>query len=133
MPGITPNEGETLIANILYARDLTDRAADLEIGLFTNTTVDETTGIVDITEPTGGGYARKDLLDGEWSITGGTAEYADKVWTVTGTDYSAPVYGYFIVTKGTTPRLLHIQVDNNGPRAMTVGADYTISPNNVVD
>ena len=43
MAGFTPNEGEALIADIICKRVLTDRPADLELGLFTNAAADETT------------------------------------------------------------------------------------------
>ena len=57
MAGFTPNEGETLIAQLLHQRIHADRDATLELGLFTGSpgeTITEST----IAEPTGTGYAR---------------------------------------------------------------------------
>ena len=36
MAGFTPNEGKAALANLACKRFLTDRDADLELGLFTN-------------------------------------------------------------------------------------------------
>lgn len=134
MPGITPNEGEHVIAEMVYSRSLTDRDADLELGLFTNTTVGETTTLATINEPTGGGYARKTLTDASWSVSGDTAQYATQTFTATSTDYSALVYGYFIATKsaGGVPRLLHVEVDPNGPRDINAGDSYEIDLSSTV-
>ncbi len=135
MAGFTPNEGETLIAEILYKRDLTDRDADLELGLYTNTTgVDETITEATITEPTGGGYARKDLTDASWTVNGDEATYAQQTFTASGSDYSAAVQGYFIATKssGGTKRLLHVEDDPDGPFSITDGDSYNVDLSNTV-
>jgi len=134
MAGITPNEGEHVIAQLIYAQDATDRDADLELGLFTNSSVSETTALSAITEPTGGGYARKTLTDGSWTITADTATYASQTFTASGSNYTGSVYGYFIATKSAsgTPRLLHIEVDSSGPYTITDGDSYQIDLSNVV-
>ena len=41
MAGFTPNEGETLIAQVIHQRIHADRDATLELGLFTNAAADE--------------------------------------------------------------------------------------------
>lgn len=51
MAGISPDEGETLRGNVVLKRVLTDRDANLELGLFTNTTAPETITEAAITEP----------------------------------------------------------------------------------
>jgi len=38
------------------------------------------------------------------------------------------VYGYFIATTGTTPRLLAIEVDAAAPLSITAGGSYSITP-----
>ena len=134
MAGFTPNEGENLVANILYKRTLTDRDADLELGLFTNASVDETTTHAAVTEPTGGGYARITLTDASWSVTADTASYAQQTFTATGSAYVGTVKGYFVATKaaGGTKRLLHIEVDASGPYTMNTNDTYKITLNNSI-
>lgn len=135
MAGLTPNEGENLIARIIYMRSLVDRDANLEIGLFTNSTgVDETIALGAITEPTGGGYARQDLVDANWTVTNDQATYPQITFTATGSAYTGSVYGYFIATKaaGGTPRLLHVEIDATGPYTISENSSYQINLQNTV-
>lgn len=129
MAGFTPNEGEELIGQVIHQRTHVNRAADLELGLFTDATPDETMTHAVIAEPTGGGYARKDLTDASWVQTADVASYAQQTFTCTGTDYSADVYGYFIASKGTAQKLLYIEIDGNGPYDINVNDTYKITPN----
>jgi hypothetical protein len=128
MAGILPNEGETLVANLLLKNADADRGTDLSLGLFTNTTAPETITAATLTEPTGGSYARKTLTDGSWTVTGDTGTYAAQTFTATGSAYTGSIYGYFIVTKGSTPRIVAIEVDNAGPYIMAQNDTYTITP-----
>jgi hypothetical protein len=128
MAGILPNEGEHLVANLLFKNADADRGTDLDIGLFTNTTAPETITAATLTEPTGGSYARKTLTDASWTVTNDTASYAAQTFTATGSAYTGSIYGYFIVTKGTTPRIISIEVDNAGPYTMAQNDTYTITP-----
>lgn len=130
MAGFTPDEGETLIGQVIFQRTHADRDATLELGLFTDTAPGETITEATISEPTGGGYARIDLTDASWSVTGGVASYAQQTFTATGGDYSANVYGYFIATKsaGGTQRLLVVEIDGNGPYDINENDTYKITP-----
>ena len=132
MAGFTPNEGETFIATFLYKNVSTDRGTSLQLGLFTNAAVDETTALAAITEPTGGSYARKTLTDASWTVTNDTSTYAAQTFTAGTGGYTGSVYGYFIATTGTTPKLLHIEVDASGPYTLTENDTYTINLSNVV-
>lgn len=134
MAGFTPNEGEALVAEIIYKRNLGDRDADLELGLFTNVSVGESTTLQDLTEPSGAGYARKTLTDANWSGSGDTRSYAEQTFTGGAGGWSGEVQGYFICTKsaGGTPRLLHIEVDPNGPYEINENDTYDVTPNNTV-
>lgn len=130
MAGFRPDEGETASLDILLQRDLTDRDADLELGLFTNAAPGETITAAALTEPSGGGYARKTLTDGSWAESPqGQFNYAQQAFTPAGASW-ASVQGYFIVTKsaGGTPRILAIEVDPNGPLTINDGNDYQITP-----
>jgi hypothetical protein len=76
MAGLLPNEGETLVANLLFKNADADRGTNLDIGLFTNSSVGETITAATLTEPTGGSYARKTLTDASWTVSGDLASYA---------------------------------------------------------
>lgn len=131
MAGFTPNEGEELIAQVIFQRTHTDRPADLELGLFTDAAPGETISEATITEPTGGSYARITLTDATWNVTADTADYAQQTFTATGSDYGgATVQGYFIATKsGGTQRILVIEVDSGGPYDINQDDTYKITPN----
>lgn len=128
MAGIIPDEGETLIANLVLKGGDANRGSSLQLGLFTNTSVSETTTLASLTEPTGGSYARKTLVDANWTLAAGQATYAQQTFQPTGTDYAQPVYGYFIATTGTVPKLLAIELDSNGPYTISTSSVYDITP-----
>lgn len=130
MAGFVPNEGEHLIGELVFENNQTDRDADLELGLFTDAAPDETITEATISEPTGGSYARKDLTDASWTITNDVAAYAEQTFSVSGSDYSDDVVGYFIATKssGGTQRLLVVEIDGNGPYDLNDGDTYAITP-----
>ncbi len=133
MAGFTPDEGELLIADILHKGSSVDRTANLQLGLFTDTSPAESITEATVSEPTGGGYARITLTDATWNTATAagvtTADYAQQTFTVAGTDYTGTVKGYFIATQGTTPRILYIEVDPNGPYQLNVNDTYKITPN----
>lgn len=114
MPGITPDEGESLIARILYRRDLGDRDANLRLGLFTNSTISEATTLGSVTVPTGTGYAPITLTDANWTVTGDTSTFPQQVFTAGAGGWTPEVQGYYIFTQAAsgTPRLLHIELDS---------------------
>lgn len=134
MAGVTPNEGETVIGNLVYKSGIGsygDRDADLELGLFTNSTgMDETMTEASITEPSGTGYARLTLTDGSWTITNDTASYAQQTFTGGAGGWTGSVYGYFIATKaaGGTQRLLHFEIDPGGPYTINENDTYKVTP-----
>ena len=129
MAGLLPNEGEHLVANLLFKNADVDRGTGLELGLFTNFTITESITAATLTEPTGGSYARKTLTDSSWVISADIASYPKQTFTATGSDFTGSIYGYFIVTKGTTPRVITIEVDEAGPYTVTQGGMYDVTPN----
>lgn len=134
MPGVTPNEGETLIAEILYRRDLTDRDADLVIGLFSGTPT-ETTTYATLTKVTATGLGEKTLTDGNWVVTGDSSEYVpNPVFTAGAGVSNESVAGYYIATQssGGTRRLLHFEIDPSGPYSMNENDTYTVDIANIV-
>jgi hypothetical protein len=134
MAGITPNEGEKVIADLIYKQITTDRGTSLKLGLFTNSSVSETTTLADITQPTGTGYTAGGitLADASWTVTNDTATYAKQTFTAGAGGWTGQVRGYFIATTGTTPRLLHLEVDPSGPYTMNANEIYEITPTIVV-
>lgn len=129
MAGFCPDEGEKLIADIVWKRDLTDRIADLELMLFTNVAPGETITEATLTEPTGTGYARISLTDASWTGAGDARAYAQQTFTAGAGGWTGSIQGYAIVTKGATKRIVAIEVDSNGPYTLNAGDTYKITPN----
>jgi len=131
MAGFVPNEGEALIADMVCKRVLTDRDANLELGLFTNAAPDETITEATLTEPSGTGYARIDLTDASWTGSADSRAYAQQTFTGGAGGWSGSIQGYFIASKagGGTQRILFIEVDGNGPYTIAENDTYKITPN----
>lgn len=130
MAGFVPNEGEALIADMVCKRALTDRPADLWLGLFTNASVGETTAFTDITKPTGTGYADKTLTDASWTGAADARAYALQTFTAGAGGWTGNVQGYFVATKaGGTQRLVWLEVDASGPYTMNANDTYDVTLN----
>lgn len=129
MAGFTPDEGETLIGQVIFQRTHVDRAATLELGLFTNAAPGETITEATITEPSGTGYARITLTDASWSVVAGVASYAQQTFTGGAGGWTGSIQGYFIASVGTAQRLVVIEVDGNGPYTINENDTYKITPN----
>lgn len=129
--GIVPNEGETLMGQVIFQRTHVDRDATLELGLFTNASIDDTITEATLTEPSGTGYARITLTDASWSVTGGVASYAQQTFTGGAGGWTGSIQGYFIasVSGGGTQRIICIEVDGNGPYTINENDTYKITPN----
>ena len=130
MAGFTPDEGEKLAQQVRYFRTHVDRDADLELGLFTNVAPGETITHAALTEPTGTGYARITLTDASWSIPASVASYAQQTFTGGAGGWTGSIQGYFIATKaaGGTKRIVHIEVDANGPYTIAENDTYKVTP-----
>lgn len=130
MAGFLPDEGEELLVQMMAQRILTDRDADLELGLFTNVAPGETITEAGITEPTGTGYARITLTDGSWSGSGSARSYPQQTFTAGSGGWTGNIQGYIIATKaaGGTQRLVAIEVDINGPYVLNENDTYKITP-----
>lgn len=129
MAGLLPNEGETLVANLVFKNADVDRGTNLDLVLFTNTTAPETITEATLTQPTGTGYAAITLTDASWTVTGDTASYALQTFTGGAGGWTGSIYGYAILTKGTTPRIVAIEVDAAGPYTIAENDTYDITPN----
>lgn len=130
MAGFLPDEGELLLVDLMCKRVLTDRDADLQMGLFTNVAPGETITEATITEPTGTGYARIALTDASWTGAASSRSYAQQTFTAGAGGWTGSIQGYFINTNaaGGTKRLIAIEVDVNGPYTLNASDTYKITP-----
>jgi len=129
-----PNEGETLILSILLTRDLTDRDADLQCLLYTNSGLNlETVAESDLTEVAVGGYARKAITDANWVISGDQATHAVFDFVPSGADWVG-VEGAAIVTNsaGGTKRIIGITAFAAAPVTIADGQTFRVDPTAVV-
>jgi len=128
MSGILPTEGENLVAQMIFKNTSVDRGTSTQLVLFTNSSITSAITASALTEPTGGSYARKSLADASWTITGAVASYSPQVFTGSGSAMVGSIKGYAIITTGTTPRILSIEVDPAGPYTINQNDTYTITP-----
>lgn len=129
MAGFLPDEGESMNVDQVIKNITTDRGTDLELMLFTNVAPGETITEATLTEPTGTGYARINLTDATWTGSGDTRSYAQQTFTAGSGGWTGSVQGYAIVSKGTTPRIVAIEVDPSGPYTFAENDTYDITPN----
>jgi hypothetical protein len=131
MTAITATEGAKVLFDLIHKGDSVDRGTNLDIGLFTNTgTIDDikALALTAITEPTGGGYARKTLTDANWdNSVARISSYAKQTFTATGGAMTGTIYGWFIATKGTTPRLMYAGKFDDAPSGITLADGSSIS------
>lgn len=129
MVGVTTDEGETLIANLMYPQVATDRGVRLDLGLTGNATLAEASTLTNVNEPSvANGYARIALANSAWSVTGDVANTAAQTFTASGGPIEPAVQGYFIVSTGSTPRLVHYEIDPSPPGVLNDGDSYQITP-----
>jgi hypothetical protein len=134
MPGITPNEGENAVAEIVYR--MTARTAAMQVGLWAGTwNGDETRTFAAandsvLTKITATGLGEQTLTDASWVVTGDTATYADRVFT-NSSGGDVVVNGYYVAFTQGTKKFLHIERDPN-PRTIANGAAYTVGLSNTV-
>jgi hypothetical protein len=134
MAGVTPEEGRRVIGQLIYNQSNADRGTSLSIGLFKNTSgLGATSVLADITPITGGGYASIALADANWNVSAqGAVTYPSLItFTATGSAFD-DIYGYYIFTTGTSPKLLHFEVDPNAPVAKADTESYTIDLSTIV-
>lgn len=128
MPGNIPAQGENLIANLILSNADANRGSSLQLGLFTNSSMSNATTLAAITEPTGGGYARKTLVDATWVVTGSGGSYPLQAFQAIGSAFAGAIYGYFIATTGSSPKLLAYEVDPGGAFSMVQNDIYNVTP-----
>ena len=77
-----------------------------------NTTLTETLTPSSLTEADFTGYSAKALAGGGWTITAGdpaAAQFAQQSFTATADQTAQTIYGYYVVSTDTTPRLMWVE------------------------
>lgn len=121
MAGILPNEGEALIVDLII-----NLAEGLDLILITNATIDETTTGASLTQPTGAGYAVKQLTAGTWTGAADSRSYPIQTWTASGT-WTGGVTGYAIVTR-TGNKIVAMELEGGGPYTLNSPDTYSVTP-----
>lgn len=128
MAGITHDEGENRVLNILFEATSVE---NYYLGIFTAPTValTESQVMTDLTEPSGNGYARIILTrDTDWTVTADEAVAAQKTFTAAGGAWGN-CYGYFITTAstGTGGLLMWSELFSDGPYNIVDGGSIKCS------
>lgn len=108
------NEGINDALNILWKG--TTRPS-FYLGIYTNTTEPAATAVMTgITEPSGYGYARQQLVDGDWTEGSQVITNVQKTFAASGGAWGN-CYGYFITTAltGTAGKLYAVEQFSDGP------------------
>jgi hypothetical protein len=132
MAGVTADEGAKLIADLIYLGSSVDAGTTLQLGLFTNNLSQaamKALALTAVTEPTGGGYARKTLTRASFTRAGGVSGYEAQIFTPVTVGYTGTIYGYFIATTGTTPRLLEVELYATPITLPTVNTTHSVALN----
>lgn len=116
------DEGETSVGNVYLKAAV---GVSKYLGLFKNITEPaETAVLIDITEQSGLGYARIQLLDADWTeqATKGVFKNLQKTFTAAGGSWGS-IYGYFIcsVATGTAGILQGVELFTDGPYTVNDG------------
>jgi hypothetical protein len=122
--------GENRVVDILFDDQAVD--ATLYLGLYTDTAEPAETAVdSDLTEPSGGAYARATLTRGTWVVTNSAAAYAQQTFTATGAAWGN-VYGYSISTASSSTTagsvLMAVEQFSDGPYNIGDGDSIKITP-----
>jgi hypothetical protein len=116
---VITNAGKQKALEYFVGKDTATESLILK--LYSNNISPERDDTLDLyTEVTDGGYVSKALTPASWSITDGTAEYPQQVWTFTGT--ASSVYGYYAVS-ATSNELMFAERFASGPYTITTSGD----------
>lgn len=115
MSGKWCSEGFNRIFNILFGATAVD--ATVYLGLYTDSSEPAVgAALADLTEPVGGGYARKTLTRGtDWTIVAALLTADTETFTSSGAAWGN-VYGYFVGSSSdNTGKLLIVEHFSDGP------------------
>jgi hypothetical protein len=117
-------------AGLLGASAVSPRPS-IYIGLYTAPTSEPaaTATLSSLTEPSGYGYARIQLNDGDWTVASQIATNLQKTFTASGGNWGN-VYGYFICdcASGTSGNLIAVENFSDGPYNVVNGGSVKVTP-----
>lgn len=119
------DEGEESVAGVFFNGDT---APDFYIGLYTNVTEPgEAAVLTDITEPSGNGYARQQVLPEDWTLSGSGVTAPQLTFTANGGSWGN-VAGWFLcsVASGTAGILMAVE-SFVSPYTMTDGSTLKLT------
>lgn len=128
MPGVWHDEGEQLNLDVFF-KGAARPANSWYLGLYTNSTaLGESATLANITEPSGGNYARQLINDADWTRTGSEMSGPQKTFAASGGSWT--VYGWFLcdVASGTTGKLLASEHFSDGPYNVPDGGSVKVTP-----
>ncbi len=128
MAGVWHNEGEELNLDVFF-KGAARPADSWYLGLYTNATQPgESATLANITEPSGGNYARKRIYDNDWSRTGSEISAPQQTFQASGGCWT--VYGWFLCTvaSGTEGKLLASEHFSDGPYNVPDGGSVKVTP-----
>lgn len=100
------------------------------LGLYTDPTSEpaEDVALSAFTEPAGGGYARIQLQDADWTVVDDVATHTQKTFSASGAAWGN-VYGYFIcsVASGTSGLVFVVEQFSDGPYNVPDGGAVKIT------
>ena len=124
------NEGENWLLDVAFKK-ATSPPTNLYMGLYKVPTTEpgETAVLADLTEPSGGNYARTAIACGaDWVLTNDAIVAAQQVFTASGAAWGS-VYGYFLCTvaSGTSGKLLAVEQFSDGPYNVVDGGAVKVT------
>ena len=126
MPGL--DEGADLVLNLVLKRLLPDRDADLQLILYTDNDISETSVFADFTEPVGNGYAAITLTDADWTVNAQQGTHVLKDFVASGGTI-AGIYGAALVTQsaGGTRRAILYEPAAGAPIDIADGETFRVT------
>lgn len=129
MPGKLVDLGKYHYLDILFVNVAVD--ANVYLGLYKNVAEPAVAdGMADLTEVSGGGYARIALARGTWVRTADEVEYAEQTFTASGASFGE-VTGYFICSAASGVSgvsLYSVENFSDGSKEIPDGKSLIITP-----
>jgi len=124
------DEGENYLMDVAFKKN-TSPPTNLYLGLYTAPTSEpaETATLADLTEPSGGNYARQAIaIGGDATLSGAEITFAQKTFAASGAAWGN-VYGYFLCTvvSGTAGKLLAVEQFSDGPYNVIDGGSVKVT------
>lgn len=118
---VIPNAAEDIALKALLNH--TAQNQNLTLKLFkNNVTPSETDTVAAYTEADFTGYSSKSLTGASWTVSSGTASYAEQTFTSSTDQTAQSIYGYFVV-RATTGELMWAERFSAGPYSIQYNGD----------